>query len=68
MEQMKPVLSTQSRGPRPSCWKVTAAAAVVGSVTALYLGILLGECAARYLLSACLLKEKRNGLCSSQSS
>ncbi|KAK2542035.1 Tmprss9 [Columba livia] len=41
MEQMKPVLSIQSRGPRPSCWKVTAAAAVAGSVTALYLGILL---------------------------
>ncbi|NXL67474.1 TMPS9 protease, partial [Chordeiles acutipennis] len=40
MEQVKPELSTQRR-VRVSCWKVTAAAAVVGSVTALYLGILL---------------------------
>ncbi|XP_009878884.1 PREDICTED: transmembrane protease serine 9 [Charadrius vociferus] len=41
MDQIKPVLSTQKRGLRASCWKVTTAAAVVGSVTALYLGILL---------------------------
>ncbi|NXK13120.1 TMPS9 protease, partial [Herpetotheres cachinnans] len=44
MDQIKPVLGTQRRGPRASCWpwgKVTVAAAVVGSVTALYLGILL---------------------------
>ncbi|XP_071583518.1 transmembrane protease serine 9 [Heliangelus exortis] len=42
MDQIKPVLGTQRRGLRLSCWKVTIAAAVVGSVTALYLGILLG--------------------------
>ncbi|NWS77009.1 TMPS9 protease, partial [Crotophaga sulcirostris] len=42
MEQVKPTLSTQRRGQRGGCWKVTIAAAVVGSVTALYLGILLG--------------------------
>ncbi|NWQ86289.1 TMPS9 protease, partial [Burhinus bistriatus] len=41
MDQIKPVLGTQRRGLRVSCWKVTVAAAVVGSVTALYLGILL---------------------------
>ncbi|NWR76480.1 TMPS9 protease, partial [Centropus unirufus] len=41
MEQTKPVLGAQRRGLRVSCWKVTAAAAVVGGVTALYLGILL---------------------------
>ncbi|XP_026721050.1 transmembrane protease serine 9 isoform X2 [Athene cunicularia] len=41
MEQGKPVLGTPSRGLRAGCWKVAAAAAVVGSVTALYLGILL---------------------------
>ncbi|XP_032858988.1 transmembrane protease serine 9 isoform X3 [Tyto alba] len=41
MDQIKPVLGTQRRGLRASCWKVTAGAAVVGSVTALYLGILL---------------------------
>ncbi|KAM6040213.1 transmembrane protease serine 9 isoform 2-T2 [Theristicus caerulescens] len=40
MDQIKPVLGTQG-GLRASCWKVTIAAAVVGSVTALYLGILL---------------------------
>ncbi|OXB60001.1 hypothetical protein ASZ78_008137 [Callipepla squamata] len=39
MDQIKPVLGR--RGPRASCWKVTITAAVVGSVTALYLGILL---------------------------
>ncbi|NWH61863.1 TMPS9 protease, partial [Geococcyx californianus] len=41
MEQIKPVRGTQRRGLRASCWKVTIAAVVVGSVTALYLGILL---------------------------
>ncbi|KAM6236138.1 transmembrane protease serine 9 isoform 2-T2 [Porphyrio hochstetteri] len=41
MDQIKPVLSTQRRGLGASCWKVTIAAAIVGSVTALYLGILL---------------------------
>ncbi|KAM6294770.1 transmembrane protease serine 9 [Aegotheles albertisi] len=41
MDQTKPVQGTQRRGLRASCWKVTGAAAVVGSVTALYLGILL---------------------------
>ncbi|KAM9265696.1 transmembrane protease serine 9 [Morus bassanus] len=41
MDQIKPVLGTQRRGLRSSCWKVTIAAAVVGSMTALYLGILL---------------------------
>ncbi|XP_009637181.1 transmembrane protease serine 9 [Egretta garzetta] len=41
MDQLKPVPGTQGRGRRVSCWKVTVAAAVVGSVTALYLGILL---------------------------
>ncbi|XP_049663063.1 transmembrane protease serine 9 isoform X3 [Accipiter gentilis] len=41
MDQIKAVLGTQSRGLRASCWKVTIAAAVVGGVTALYLGILL---------------------------
>ncbi|KAM7081156.1 transmembrane protease serine 9 isoform 2-T2 [Ciconia maguari] len=51
MDQIKPVLGTQRRGLRASCWKVTVAAAVVGSVTALYLGILLGECAAGHLPS-----------------
>lgn len=67
MDQIKPVISTQKRGLRASCWKVTAAAAVVGSVTALYLGILLGESAAGYVLSVYLL-QKRNALHSSQSS
>ncbi|XP_009282561.1 PREDICTED: transmembrane protease serine 9 [Aptenodytes forsteri] len=41
MDQIKPVLGTQRRGLRASCWKVTVVAAVVGSVTAFYLGILL---------------------------
>ncbi|XP_054038261.1 transmembrane protease serine 9 isoform X1 [Rissa tridactyla] len=41
MDQEKAVLGTQRRGPRARCWKVTVATAVVGSVTALYLGILL---------------------------
>ncbi|XP_069734093.1 transmembrane protease serine 9 isoform X2 [Phaenicophaeus curvirostris] len=41
MEQIKPGLDGQRRGLRAGCWKVIAAAAVVGSVTALYLGILL---------------------------
>ncbi|NXF37231.1 TMPS9 protease, partial [Nyctibius bracteatus] len=41
MDQLKPALGTQRRGLRVSCWKVTVAAAAVGSVTALYLGILL---------------------------
>ncbi|XP_009578755.1 PREDICTED: transmembrane protease serine 9, partial [Fulmarus glacialis] len=41
MDQRKPVVGTQRRGLRASCWQVTIAAAVVGSVTALYLGILL---------------------------
>ncbi|XP_025961183.2 transmembrane protease serine 9 isoform X1 [Dromaius novaehollandiae] len=40
MDQIKPVVGTR-RSLRASCWKVTIAAAVVGSVTALYLGILL---------------------------
>ncbi|XP_021234101.1 transmembrane protease serine 9 isoform X1 [Numida meleagris] len=39
MDQIKPVLGR--RGPRAICWKVTITATVVGSVTALYLGILL---------------------------
>uniref|UniRef100_A0A8B9S3R7 Transmembrane serine protease 9 n=1 Tax=Apteryx owenii TaxID=8824 RepID=A0A8B9S3R7_APTOW len=42
MDQIKPVLGTRRR-LRSSCWKVTIATAVVGSMTALYLGILLGE-------------------------
>ncbi|KAM6395975.1 transmembrane protease serine 9 [Rhynochetos jubatus] len=41
MDQIMPVLGTQRRRLSASCWKVTVAAAVVGSVTALYLGILL---------------------------
>ncbi|XP_068775730.1 transmembrane protease serine 9 isoform X4 [Struthio camelus] len=41
MDQIKPVLGTQRRTLRASCWKVTIAAAIVGSMTALYLGILL---------------------------
>ncbi|XP_075592296.1 transmembrane protease serine 9 [Balearica regulorum gibbericeps] len=41
MDQIKPVLGTQRRGLRASCWKVTIAATIVGSVAALYLGILL---------------------------
>ncbi|XP_075579927.1 transmembrane protease serine 9 [Pelecanus crispus] len=41
MDQIKPVLGSQRRGLRASCWKVTIAAAAVGSVTALYVGILL---------------------------
>ncbi|XP_027639056.2 transmembrane protease serine 9 [Falco peregrinus] len=44
MDQRKPVPGTQRRGPRASCqpwWMVTIAAGVVGSVTALCLGILL---------------------------
>ncbi|KAM4657575.1 transmembrane protease serine 9 [Amazona ochrocephala] len=41
MDQVKPELGTQRSGLRGSCWKGTIAAAVVGSVTALYLGILL---------------------------
>ncbi|XP_025924770.1 transmembrane protease serine 9 isoform X2 [Apteryx rowi] len=40
MDQIKPVLGTRRR-LRSSCWKVTIATAVVGSMTALYLGILL---------------------------
>lgn len=47
MDQIKPVLGR--RGPRASCWKVTITATVVGGVTALYLGILLGECIARHV-------------------
>lgn len=61
MDQIKAVLGTQRRGLRASCWKVTVAAAVVGGVTALYLGILLGKCEAGYVLSVYLL-QKRNGL------
>ncbi|XP_054252206.1 transmembrane protease serine 9 isoform X2 [Indicator indicator] len=41
MDQLKPVVVTQRRGVRGSCWKVAVAAAVLGSVAALYLGILL---------------------------
>lgn len=59
MDQLKPVPGTQGRGRRVSCWKVTVAAAVVGSVTALYLGILLGECVAGCVLSVYLLQKKK---------
>ncbi|XP_033926697.1 transmembrane protease serine 9 isoform X1 [Melopsittacus undulatus] len=41
MDQVKPELGTHRRGLSASCWKGTIAAAVVGSITALYLGILL---------------------------
>ncbi|NXN96832.1 TMPS9 protease, partial [Rhinopomastus cyanomelas] len=42
MDQTKPVPDPQRRGLRACCWKITtAAAAVVGGVTALYLGVLL---------------------------
>lgn len=60
MDQIKPVLGR--RGLRASCWKVTITATVVGGVTALYLGILLGECIARHVH----LLQKNNGLHSSQ--
>ncbi|XP_062452459.1 transmembrane protease serine 9 isoform X2 [Rhea pennata] len=40
MDQIKPVLGTRRR-LRAGHWKVTIATAIVGSVTALYLGILL---------------------------
>lgn len=48
MDQIKPEQGTQRRRLGACCWKVTAAAAVVGSTTALCLGILLGESAATY--------------------
>ncbi|NXX43733.1 TMPS9 protease, partial [Tricholaema leucomelas] len=41
MDQLKPVVVPQRRGLRGSCWKVAVAATVVGTVAALYLGILL---------------------------
>ncbi|XP_071434162.1 transmembrane protease serine 9 [Pithys albifrons albifrons] len=41
MDLMKPGQGTQRRRLRACCWKATAAAAIVGSATALCLGILL---------------------------
>jgi len=59
MDQIKPVPGAQRRGLRASCWRVTVAATVVGTMTAICLGILLGECAAVYVLSVCLSAPKK---------
>lgn len=60
MDQVKPVPGRKGR--KASCWKLTVVAAVVGSVMALYLGILLGECTAGGVLSVYHLLQKSNGL------
>lgn len=65
MDQIKPGKGTQRKRLGACSWKVTAAAAVAGSATALCLGILLGECAARYILS--VYHSKREVVCTAHS-
>lgn len=65
MDQVKPVPGRKGR--KASCWKLTVVAAVVGSVMALYMGILLGECTAEAVLLVYHLLQKSNGLHSNSS-